>query len=55
MALAENGQFDAAQKAAANAIRLAKTAGMKPEIIAAMRQRLNLYERRQPWRETADF
>jgi tetratricopeptide (TPR) repeat protein len=55
MALAENGQFDAAQKAAANAIRLAKTAGMKPEIIAAMRQRLNLYERRQPWRETSDF
>ena len=55
MALAETGQFDAAQKAAVNAIDLANTAGMKHEIVAAMQRRLGLYERHQPWRETSDF
>jgi protein O-mannosyl-transferase len=51
MAWAENGQFDAAQKAAADAIRLANAAGMKKEIIAAMQERLVLYQKGQPWRE----
>ena len=55
MAWAENGQFDEAQKAAANAIRLAEAAGMKPEIIAAMHERLDLYEKHQPWREASGF
>jgi protein O-mannosyl-transferase len=55
MALAENGQFDAAQKAANDAIRLAKAAGMKRQIIAGMQERLNLYEKHQPWRENPDF
>jgi Tfp pilus assembly protein PilF len=55
MAWAENGKFDTAQEAAANAIRLANAAGMKHEIIAAMQERLELYEKRQPWRENSDF
>jgi tetratricopeptide (TPR) repeat protein len=55
MAWAENGQFDAAQKAATDAIRLANAAGMKPETIAAMQERLDLYEKHQPWREKSDF
>jgi protein O-mannosyl-transferase len=55
MALAENGQFDAAQKAVTDAIRLANDAGMKHEIITAMQERLALYAKHQPWREKADF
>ncbi|HEV2319227.1 MAG TPA: tetratricopeptide repeat protein [Verrucomicrobiae bacterium] len=55
MALAENGQFDAAQKAANDAIRLAKAAGMKQQIIAGMQERLSLYEKHRPWREKADY
>jgi Flp pilus assembly protein TadD len=52
MALAESGQFDAAQNAAANAIQLATAVGTKREIIAAMRERLELYRKHQPWRES---
>lgn len=55
MALAENGQFDGAQQAATNAIRLAIAAGMKHDIIAGMQERLDLYEKHQPWREKSDF
>ncbi|HUA66369.1 MAG TPA: tetratricopeptide repeat protein [Alphaproteobacteria bacterium] len=51
MALAENGQFDAAQKAANDAISLAKATGMKHEIIAAMEERLEFYQKHQAWRE----
>jgi Flp pilus assembly protein TadD len=52
MACAENGQFDEAQKAAGEAIRLATAAGMKSETIAGMEGRLELYEKHQPWRES---
>jgi tetratricopeptide (TPR) repeat protein len=55
MAWAENGHFDAAEKAATDAIRLANAAGMKKEMIAAMQQRLDLYKKEQPWREKSDF
>ncbi|MGH7977886.1 MAG: tetratricopeptide repeat protein, partial [Limisphaerales bacterium] len=51
MACAENGQFNAARKAANDAINLAKAAGMKHEIIAAMDERLTLYQKHEPWRE----
>ena len=52
MALAENGQFDQAQKAATSAIRLANAAGMNREIIANMQERLQLYDNHRPWRES---
>jgi protein O-mannosyl-transferase len=52
MACAEAGQFDDAQKAASNAISLATAAGMKPETIAAMQERLGLYQKHEPWRES---
>jgi tetratricopeptide (TPR) repeat protein len=52
MAYAESGQFDEAQKAAGDAIRVATAAGMKPETIAAMRERLELYQKHEPWRES---
>jgi tetratricopeptide (TPR) repeat protein len=52
MAYAENGQFDDAQKAANEAIRLATAAGMKSETIADMQKRLELYKNHQPWRES---
>jgi hypothetical protein len=52
MAFAETGQFDEAQQAATDGIRLATAAGMKSETIAAMQERLRLYEKRQPWRES---
>jgi protein O-mannosyl-transferase len=55
MACAENGQFDAAQEAVNDAIRLARDAGMKHEIIAAMQERLELYQKHQPWRESSDY
>lgn len=52
MAYAETGQFDEAQKAAGDAIRLATAAGMKRETIAAMQERLRRYQNHQPWRES---
>ena len=52
MAYAETGQFDEAQKAANDAIRLATAAGMKSETIAGMKERLALYAKHQPWRES---
>jgi Flp pilus assembly protein TadD len=52
MACAENGQFDEAQKAVVDAIRLAKAVGMKKEIIEAMEKRKELYTEHQPWRES---
>jgi len=52
MAYAENGQFDEAQTAAGEAIRLATAAGMKSETIADMQKRLELYKNHQPWRES---
>jgi tetratricopeptide (TPR) repeat protein len=52
MAYAENGQFDDAQKAASEAIRLATVAGMKSETIADIQKRLELYKNHQPWRES---
>ena len=55
MACAENGQFDTAQEEVNDAIRLARDAGMKPEIIAAMQNRLELYKNHQPWRSSSDF
>ena len=55
MAWAENGEFDAAQKAAIDAINLAKTSGMKHEIVADMQKRLELYQKHEPWRETSNF
>lgn len=51
MALAENGEFDAAQTAATAAIQLARADGMKHGIVAAMQERLELYEKHEPWRE----
>ena len=50
MAFAETGQFDEAQQAATDAIRLATAAGMKSETIAAMQERWQLYQKHQPWR-----
>ena len=55
MACAENGQFDAAQDAVNDAIRLARDAGIKHEIIAEMQKRLELYQKHQPWRESSGF
>ena len=52
MACAENGQFEAAQDAVNDAIRLARDAGMTHEIIAAMQERLALYQQHQTWRES---
>ncbi len=51
MAWAENGQFDKAREAANDAIVLAKAGGMKREIIGAMEGRLELYQKRELWRE----
>ena len=51
MAYAENGQFDEAQAAATNAIAVATAAGMKPQIIGEMQERLELYKEHKPWRE----
>ena len=52
MAYAEAGRFDDAQKAANDAIQLATAAEVKSETIAAMQDRLELYQRHQPWRES---
>lgn len=52
MAYAENGKFDEAQNAASHAISLATAAGIKPDTIAAMQKRLELYQKHEPWRES---
>ncbi len=52
MAYAENGQFDEAQKATSHAISIATDAKMKPETIAGMQKRLELYQKHQAWRES---
>lgn len=52
MAYAATGQFDEAQKAAGEAIELAKKAGMPESIIHAMRERLQLYQEHQAWKES---
>jgi protein O-mannosyl-transferase len=52
MAYAETGQFDEAQKAVTHAIQLATAAGMKAETIAGLQERLQHYQRHQPWRES---
>ena len=51
MALAESGQFDGAVAAAQQAVDLARAAGQK-EDAAAIQQRLDLYQKHQPWRES---
>jgi len=50
MAYAETGDFINAQICAQNALELAEVAKLKN--IAAIRQRLELYKNRQPWRES---
>jgi protein O-mannosyl-transferase len=50
MAYAETGDFTNAQTSAQDALELAKAAGLKD--IAAIRQRLELYQNHQPWRES---
>jgi len=52
MAQAEAGQFADAQNTVSNAIQLATAAGMKPETIAEMQKRLELYQKHLPWRES---
>ncbi len=52
MAYAETGQFDQAEQAASDADQLAEAAGVKPEILTAMQERLQLYQKHQPWRES---
>ena len=51
MALAEVGQFEAAARAEQKAVKLVQAAGQKDDA-AAMQQRLELYQTRQPWRES---
>ena len=50
MAFAENGDFTNAQTCAQNALDLATAAQMKK--LEPLRQRLELYQNRQPWRES---
>lgn len=50
MAFAETGDFSNAQMCAQNAITLATAAQMTH--LAELRRRLELYEKRQPWRES---
>lgn len=52
MAYAETGQYDKAQNAAREAIQLATNAGMPAGTINPMRERLRLYQDRQPWRQS---
>jgi Flp pilus assembly protein TadD len=52
MAYAETGQFEDAQKAVQNGIRIATGIGMNPDTIAGMQLRLELYQKHQPWRES---
>jgi U3 small nucleolar ribonucleoprotein component len=51
MAYAEIGQFSEAQKAGEYAIKLA-TAYNQKEYAAEMKQRLELYKKKQPYRQT---
>jgi tetratricopeptide (TPR) repeat protein len=51
MACAENGQFDEAVQIQQRAVKLIEATGPK-EDIAAMQNRLELYQKRQPWRES---
>jgi Tfp pilus assembly protein PilF len=53
MALAETGRFDEARAAAQQALDQAATDN-DTEAVAALRDRLRLYESRQPWRDTAE-
>jgi len=51
MACAETGRFDDAQEAVSRAGSMAAAAGLKQDV-AAMQQRLRLYQNHQPWRES---
>ncbi len=50
MALAEVGRFDEALQAEQRAVKIARADGQK-EDAAIMQQRLELYQKQQPWRE----
>ncbi len=50
MACAEMGKFDEAQLAAQRALDLAKAAKMKN--LEPIEQRLELYQKHRPWRES---
>jgi len=51
MALAETGRFNEAAQTEREALNLARTAGREDDD-AIMQQRLELYQKRQPWRES---
>jgi tetratricopeptide (TPR) repeat protein len=51
MAYAETGRFDQAVQTGQEAVNLARAAGQKDDA-AIMQQRLELYQKRQPWRES---
>jgi cytochrome c-type biogenesis protein CcmH/NrfG len=51
MAYAETGRFDQAVQTGQEAVNLARAAGQK-DAAAIMQQRLELYQKRQPWRES---
>jgi tetratricopeptide (TPR) repeat protein len=51
MACAETGQFDQAVQIQQQAIKLSQAAGQKDDM-TVMQQRLQLYQKRQPWRES---
>jgi tetratricopeptide (TPR) repeat protein len=51
MALAEAGRFDEAAQAEQQAVELARAGGQN-EDAATMRQRLELYQKHRPWRES---
>ena len=51
MAYAETGRFDQAVQIGQKAVNLARAAGKKDDA-ALMQQRLELYQKREPWRES---
>jgi tetratricopeptide (TPR) repeat protein len=51
MAYAETGRFDEAMQTGQEAVNLTRTAGQKDDA-AIMQQRLELYQKHQPWRES---
>ncbi len=51
MACAETGRFDEAAQAGREAVNLARAAGQQDDA-AIMQQRLELYQKHQPWRES---
>jgi uncharacterized protein YcsI (UPF0317 family) len=51
MAYAETGRFGEAVQTEQQAVNLAGAAGQKDDA-AAMQQRLELYQKHQPWRES---